>query len=126
MAKVREKANLINLVLVEQTSNEHHANLSGKHENSRDKSIRHDGLNDASALLPACHPPEVGQTNKRKDSLAMQIEDGIFDAINALRYHSKKDLTRNLFQIMLQRNLMQTKEQFSRYFFHLVTQRECM
>ena len=98
MAKVREIAKLINLELAEQTPNEYHANLSGKHENFRDQSIRHDWPNDASALLPACHPPEVGQegasvvysTNKRKDLLAMQIEDGIFDAINVLRYHSKK------------------------------------
>ena len=60
--------------------------------------MRHDGPNDASAQLQACHPPEVGQggasvfcsTNKRKDSLTTQIVDGIFDAINFLRYHSKK------------------------------------
>ena len=61
MTKVRGKAKSINLELVEQISNEHYANLSGKHENSRDQSVRHDGSNDASALLPTYHPPEVGQ-----------------------------------------------------------------
>ena len=98
MTKVMEKAESINLELVEQTSNKHYANLSGKHETSRDQSVRHDGPNDASALSPTCHPPEVGQegasvvysTNKRKDSSAMQIEDGSLDAINVLQYHSKK------------------------------------
>ena len=99
MTKAGEKSKTINLELAEQISTtEPCVNLGGQHTISRDDSIRHDGPNDASARLQACHPPEVGQggasvfyfTNKRKDSLTTQIVDGIFDAINILRDHSKK------------------------------------
>ena len=84
--------------MAEPISTEGYANSGVKHTISRDESVRYDRPNDTSAPLQACHPPEAGQegafvlhsTNKRKDSFTTQIEDGIFDTINVLRYNSKK------------------------------------
>ena len=98
MTKVREKAKTNNLEPAEPIPTEFCSNVDAKRTIFRDESIRHDGPNDASAPLQACHPPEVGQggasafqsTKKRTDPMKIQIEDGIFDAINVLRYHSKK------------------------------------
>eukprot|EP00112_Aurelia_sp_Birch-Aquarium-sp1_P025747 Seg874.3 transcript_id=Seg874.3/GoldUCD/mRNA.D3Y31 product="hypothetical protein" protein_id=Seg874.3/GoldUCD/D3Y31 len=88
----------INLELAEPISTKFYANVGAKHTISSDESITHDGPKDPAAPLQACHPPEAGQggasvlhsTRKSKDLLLTQIKDGIFDAINVLRYYSKK------------------------------------